>query len=183
MKKISFLLILLILLGIGITTSCEPDDICPESTPTTPSLIIDLYDQVNSENKKAVTKLLIVGVGNDDFLPDYGIVTATQIILPLKTDANSTQYKLYKDYSVNDNGTPDDDSDDFINPTTNLDTITINYSREEVYVSRACGYKTIFKNVTFNVNDDGDKWIKSWEFLNENQSVEDETATHINIFH
>jgi hypothetical protein len=181
MKKTSLLLILLIIIGIGITMSCESDDICPESTPTTPSLIIDAYDVANPENKKSIPKLVVAGFDKDQILPGYAIVSATQIILPLKTDENTTQYRLIKDSSVNNNGTPDDSTDDYIEG--NQDIITINYSREEVYVSRACGYKTIFKNLTLTIEVDSDNWIKSRQPLNDNQSVEDESETHFNIFH
>lgn len=183
MKKTSLLLMLLILTGIGVTISCEPDDICPESTPTTPSLIIDAYDVENPENKKAVTSLLVGGVDNDNVLPGYAIVSATQIILPLKTDADTTQYVLMKGAFVNNNGTPDDTSDDYYDGNTDI--ITINYTREEVYVSRACGYKTIYKNVTLTIEPENNEenWIKSRQPLNDNQSVEDETETHFNIFH
>lgn len=181
MKKISLLVILLTFIGIGITLSCEPDDICPQSTSTTPGLILEAYDVDNSENKKSVTKLLIGGVGNDFVLPGYAIVTATKIVLPLKTDANTTQYVLFKDAFINNNGTPDNPDDDFFDG--NSDLITISYSREEVYVSRACGYKTIFKNVTLTIEPDGNNWIKSRQPLKDNQSVEDETETHFNIFH
>ena len=114
-------------------------------------------------------------------LPGYNIAAATQIVLPLRTDSNTTQYVLIKDTSINNNGTPDDLSDDFYDG--NPDIITISYSREDVYVSRACGYKTIFKNVTLTIEPDSDNWIKSRQPLNDNQSVEDETETHFNIFH
>ncbi|WP_338358843.1 DUF6452 family protein, partial [Yeosuana marina] len=113
-------------------------------------------------------------------LPNYNIVTTDSIVLPLKTDATSTQYKLHEDYTYNDNGTPDDTSDDTVGG--NEDIITINYSTEEVYVSRACGYKTIFKNVTLTIPKT-DNWIQSKESLTENQSVEDETAAHFKLFH
>jgi len=181
MKKISLLLILIACIGIGINLSCEADDICPESTPTTPSLIIEAYDTVNTENKKNISNLLVAGVDNDYVLPGYGIVSASKIVLPLKTDANTTQFVFIKDAAVNNNGTPDDTSDDTI--TGNQDVISINYTREEVYVSRACGYKTIYKNVTVTIEPDADNWIKSVIPVNENQTVEDETETHFNIYH
>ena len=181
MKKTSLLLILIIITGIVINISCESDDICPSSTSTTPSLIIDAYDVSNPENIKSISKLLVGGIDNNSVLPGYNIVAATQIVLPLKTDSNTTQYVLIKDTAINDNGTPNDSSDDFYDG--NLDIITISYSREEVYVSRACGYKTIFKNVTLTIEPDSDNWINSRQPLNDNQSVEDETETHFNIFH
>lgn len=178
MKKISLLILILIVI---IHSSCERDDICPESTPTTPSLIIDVFDFNNQESKKNIFGLFVIGVDNNNVLPGYGIVTTNNLVLPLKTDDNRTQYRLFKDATLNDNGTPDDTSDDFIEG--NQDIITINYSTELVYVSRACGYKTIYKNVTVQVEDDTDNWILSIQPLNSNQSVEDETSAHFNIFH
>jgi hypothetical protein len=151
---------------------CEPDDICPESTPTTPNLIIRFYDILNQDSKKNVFNLKVQGLGNDNPLTDYNVVTTDSIVLPLKTNAATTQYSLHKEYS-NVDGVIDG----------NEDIITINYSTEQVYVSRACGYKTIFKNVTLTINNDGDNWIQSKESINDNQSVEDEKAAHFKLFH
>ena len=155
-----------------LSMGCEPDDICPESTPTTPNLIIRFYDILNQDSKKNVFNLKVQGIGNDNPLTDYNVVTTDSIVLPLKTDANTTQYSLHKEYS---------NVNDVIGG--NEDIITINYSTEQVYVSRACGYKTIFKNVTLTINNDGDNWIQSKESINDNQSVEDEKAAHFKLFH
>ena len=181
MKKTGFILILLTLVGIGINISCESDDICASSTSTTPSLIIDAYDVSDTEEAKSITNLVVIGEDNDAVLSGYNIADVTQIVLPLKTDSNVTRYMLIKDAFVNDNGTPDNSSDDYYDG--NPDVITISYSRENVYVSRACGYKTIFNDVTLTIESDSDNWIKSRQPLNDNQSVEDETETHFNIFH
>lgn len=168
-------------LAVCTTISCERDDICPESTPTTPRLIVDFYDVSIQENSKNVFGLLAAGVGNTNVLEGYANVNTSNIILPLKTDTTATQYLIYKEYTYDDNDTPDDLTDDVIGG--NPDIITINYSTELVFVSRACGYKTIFNNVTISIEDDGDNWILSRESINDNQSVEDETATHFNLFH
>ncbi len=171
----------IIILMIGITASCERDDLCPASTPTTPSLIIDAFDINNQDNKKNIFGLVVAGTGNDNVLPGFAIVTTDNITLPLKTHEGSTQYVFINEATVNDNGTPDDTTDDFYDG--NQDKITISYAREEVYVSRACGYKTVFKNVSISIEDDGDNWIQLIQPLNNNQSVEDETTAHFNLFH
>ncbi|GAA4810568.1 DUF6452 family protein [Litoribaculum gwangyangense] len=177
------IIIIPILLIVFLSISCERDDICPGSTPTTPRVIIDMLDFETQETSKNVFGLVVAGIreGGNLVLPGYNIVTTNQLVLPLKTDENTTQYILHKEYIFDDNDTPDDTTDDIIGG--NQDIITINYSREEVYVSRACGYKTIFKNVTITIEDDGDRWLLSQQPLNPNQSVEDETTTHFNIFH
>lgn len=178
------LFIIPVLLLVSISLACEPDDLCPESTPTTPRLIIDFYDPENSENKKNVFDFRIEGIGQDTYLDGIdlsgteinydGLADFDEALLPLKTDDNTTQFVLIKDYEFVDDTTP---------PEGNRDTITINYSRELVFVSRACGYKTIYKNVTLTIEPDDDNWMKSKEPLTDNQSVEDEFETHFNVTH
>ena len=70
MKKISLLILILILTS---HFSCERDDICPETTPTTPRLIIDLHDFSNQEEKKNVLDLRVQGVDNNEALPGYDV--------------------------------------------------------------------------------------------------------------
>ena len=180
-------LIIPILLIAALSISCERDDICPNATATTPRLIIDLLDASNPDVAKNVFDLIVVGVKNDmlleDPVPEYVFTDTDNLVLPLKTTDNTTEYILIKEATTNDNGTPDDTTDDTTDG--NYDRIIINYSREQVFVSRACGFKTIFKNVTLtieDVNNDG-RWMLSREPLTDNQSVEDETTTHFNISH
>lgn len=178
MKKTSLLLVIII---VSAYLSCERDDICAETTATTPSVIIDLYNFESQDDSKNVSNLVIFGLDNEDILTNYSNVTTNNLVLPLKTTADTTQYVLHSDYSYDDNDTPDDTSDDIIGG--NQDIITIKYNREEVYVSRACGYKTVFTGVILDIEDDGDNWILSQEPIEINQSVEDETETHFNIYH
>lgn len=178
-KKIGFVVVILATLS-----TCERDDICPEDVPTTPLMLIEFFNVSNQENNKNVTNLYIQGVGNTEPLSGFsGTSTVFEAQLPLKTDENSTSFRFISDYElVDDNGTPNDTSDDIFNG--NEDIITINYIAENVYVSRACGYKTIYKavNIQFDA-DDTDRWIVLAQPLNDNQSIEDETTTHFKFFH
>ena len=178
MKKISLLLILLI--TIGMVISCERDDICPESTPTTPRLIVQFYDRFDTETTKFVPQIRVQGVNNNAVLPNYNAVNVQELELSLRTDTTATQYRIRKDYSNNNNGTPDNPNDDF--PNGNEDIITIKYTLENVFVSRACGYKTVFKNVSLTIEPDSDNWIVSRQSVTDNQSVEDETTAHFYLF-
>ncbi|WP_162623239.1 DUF6452 family protein [Confluentibacter sediminis] len=180
MKYLKIIIPLIFLIFMGITISCERDDICPESTPTTPNLIIEFYESTDPETASFVPKLRVQGIDNSDVLEGYNAANTKELKLPLKTDSNITQYRLHRDYSINDNGTPNDTSDDFANG--NEDIITIKYTTELVFVSRACGYKTIFKNVSLTIEPDSDNWIKSRQSVNDNQSVEDETTAHFYLF-
>ena len=173
--KLSIAILFLVML------SCEKDDICSEGTSTTARLFIEFYDISNQESLKNIFNFRVQGVGNENVLSGYNIVTSSQVLLPLKTDEGITQYKLHNDYGIDNNGTPDDTSDDII--TGNEDIITVTYNTEEVYVSRACGFKTVFTNITIAVENDGDNWIQLIQPLNDNQSVIDETTAHFKIFH
>ncbi len=175
-----YLLIFLII--IGAILSCERDDICASETETTPKLIIDFYDISNQENAKSVNHIWVQGVGNSEPLGDYtGNNSEASIELPLKTDAVSTQFSIYKDFAINNNGTPSDPNDDYV--TGNEDIITITYNPEQVYVSRACGYKTIYKNVVVSVTNDGDNWIQLIQSVDDIQTVENEREAHFKIYH
>ena len=59
MKKIK---ILLLVFALGFI-SCERDDICAESTATTPQLIIEFYDASNPDDLKSVPRLTVYGEG------------------------------------------------------------------------------------------------------------------------
>ena len=176
MKKISVFLIILIL-----TANCEKDDICSEDTQTTARLLIEFYNSVNQDNRKNVFNFRAQGVGNDNPLEDYNVVRTNEVILPLKTTDTETQFRLHNNYEIDDNGTPDDESDDFV--TGNEDIITISYLPTEVYVSRACGYKTVFENVTITVEDDGDNWIDFILATTDNEPITNENEAYFNLFH
>ena len=178
MKKISVLILLLLL----ITASCEKDDICAETTATTPKLILRFYDITSQDETKSATGLRVTGfdANNDEVeISNLNVTTTDSINLPLLTDANSTKFTFHKDYSIDNNGTPEDISDDIV--LGNPDIVTINYTREDVFVSRACGFKTIFKDLTLSVEDDSDKWIINSEIIN--STIEKNTSAHVKIFH
>lgn len=177
MKKIIALLLL-----FSAFYSCEKDDICSETTPTTPKLIIRFYDISSQEETKNVTGLRVTAFDENNtevLISNLNVVTADSINLPLRTDADLTKFVFHKEYDIDDNDTPNDTSDDII--LGNPDTITITYQREDVYVSRACGFKTIFKNLTFSSEIDSDNWIINHEIIN--FTVDNETTAHVKIFH
>jgi len=169
MKKI----ITLLLLFIAISFSCERDDLCDEDTPTTPSLIVEFRDVILVENPKNVSIRVEDVDDSTRVLTNYDDVTEDQMILPLKTDVDETKYRVYKNYNVATDGTI----------TGNPDVITIQYRRKEIYVSRACGFKTIFENVEIIIEPDTDNWMDFAAPINDNQSVLNENEIHFTILH
>ena len=163
--------ILLVLLIAFAFSSCEKDDICDANTPTTPRLIIDFYDATNPTVLKNVNNLKVIGDGMADDNPLETFNGVSQIQLPLKTTAELTKYRL------------------ILNSTTasiNEDKLQFDYIHEDVFVSRACGYKTIFKlnspngvTKTDAVTPDG-FWIQ--ELNIETTNIENENETHLKIY-
>lgn len=176
MKKILLLFVLTITFS-----ACEKDDICTEDT--TPRLIVEFYDISNSANLKDVLDLKVKADGADDFIvfdstldvddPDRYLFNGNKLELPLQLDGNSTVYHL----TLNSNSTSN----------ANEDILQFNYTPENVFVSRACGYKTIF---TLDANPNGvvqtdatlpeSFWIRSFTILTTNIATENET--HIKIY-
>jgi len=170
MQKNSLILILVMMLSFG----CEKDDICSAATGTTPKLILRFYDISDEEETKSVPNLLVYGVNDVDeivLFDHIGLTAANKdsIAIPLRTDGSATRFVLHRDF----------ENDDF--NTGNFDIITANYIYEEVYVSRACGYKTIYNELALDLATDTENWVINSEIIN--TTVENETTAHVKIFH
>lgn len=156
---------LLIVLAVSFW-NCEKDDICAQETPTTPRIIVEFYDAANPTELKNVTNL---GIAEPTFETGYAFNAVSSITVPLRTNQDTTTLNFVL------NGSDEDATNDI------SDIITLNYSRIETYISRACGYKT-----TFILNDtDGlviptSNWISSYEIVQTNINNEDET--HVKIY-
>ena len=69
---------------------------------------------------------------------------------------------------------------------SNIDILEITYVSEFVYVSRACGFKSVFTQLRISIIDDGNNWIQSFDFPDTTENniiVENENATHLQLFH
>jgi len=168
MKKLFKITLLLIFTSSF--SSCEKDDICAEETPTTPRLIIEFYDSINTSVLKNVANLKATGNGASTSLEFNGVNT---IRLPLKTNENFTQYTL----EINSTS---------ITATKNTDLIKFNYTTNDIYISRACGFKSQFDlnllNATIKTNPVGDVvyWIKNIEIIK--NKIETEDDIHIKMY-
>jgi hypothetical protein len=159
-----------LLLSICFFSGCEKDDICADGTPTTPRVIIEFYSIENSTVRKLVANLQVQGEGAATTLNFNQVDT---IELPLKTNENFTNY------SFNINSTSS-------TTANNTDLIRFNYSVNDIYVSRACGFKSFFNlnlaNGAVKSNPDGDTefWIENIEIVKSN--VETEEDVHIKMY-
>lgn len=163
MKQLSLLLVFSIFFS-----SCEKDDICDANTPTTPKVVIEFYDVANPTTLKNVTNLGVIAPG---FTNGFEFTATSKIKVPLKTFEDTSILHFIQ------NGSMDPTSDD------NLDEITFNYNRKTVFVSRACGFKTLFTLNTTNpitVTPDSNNWIQS--VIVSQPNIENEDETHIKIY-
>jgi len=147
---------------------CEKDDICIEPN-TTPRLIIDFYDSQNTSVLKQVANLVVQGEGAISTL-NFNLVT--RIELPLKTNENFTQYTL------NINSTS--------STLSNIDVLRFNYVRNDIYISRGCGFKTNFELNLFegfvksNPTGDDEFWIENIELIK--NKIDSEDDVHIKMY-
>lgn len=161
MRKI----ITFLFLSIIIITSCEKDDFCTQN-PVTPNLVIKFFDEADRETVKKVERFSIISEGKTDSL--FVNQTIDSIVaIPLNALSTKTVYTLKK----NDlNGT-------IIN--NQIATFTIEYAPKEEYVSRSCGFRVIFNDVTFTADN---TWIKDLTPLNLT-TIDNQNEVHVQIFH
>lgn len=166
MEQIKFFILFIVLLTFS---SCEKDDICDASTSTTPRLIVEFFDVLNPTVKKNVTNLAIKEINTSASLTFTG---TSKIQIPLRTSQDLTKYSF-----IINSSDPTIDNEDFIQ---------FNYSRQTIFVSRACGFKTNFildTTLPFIKTDtsipDG-YWIQNISVSASNINTENET--HVKIY-
>lgn len=144
------LLILFIIAFLG----CERDDICIDSV--TPNLVIRLYDFENNTRLKPVNNLKVTISGNQNEF----IYSGDSLALPIRVDIDNTRYILKNKISETE---------------TLVDTIDITYKRENIFIGRSCGFKTIFKDIRYTRTSN---WIKTFQAQN---TITNEVASHVQI--
>ncbi len=151
MNKLFFVLIVVVLATFY---SCENDDICLEST--TPQLIIRFYDVSNPTVKKSVNSLNVWIAAKDSIIKNKA---TDSIAIPLNTNTTNTVYRF--------------------SSANKIDDLSFTYQKGEVYISRSCGFKSIFQNLTATKS--SSNWIQ--QVIITNPTIENEKNAHISILH
>ncbi|WP_026729254.1 DUF6452 family protein [Flavobacterium denitrificans] len=177
----------LLLFTFGLS-SCEKDDICDPDTPTTPRLVIEFFDADSPSTSKEVTNLKVIGkdmtegiIFNENATGETKyLANGSKISIPLKTDADFSTFTFTLD-SGNENAA-----------AINSDEVRFNYAHQNLYVSRACGFKTIFQlnplsdgppiSSPFIKVDSDSKgfWMK--QIYVKEYNIETENETHIEVY-
>ncbi|MEM1001427.1 MAG: hypothetical protein AAGH46_02130 [Bacteroidota bacterium] len=193
--------VLILSLAFAFLNNCERDDICSEGTPTTPRLIIEFYDASEEENLKNVPNFTVFGEDPGLAAPDNeDNSTAIRLEpfenerlfnsisniakLPLLTGNEGEETTLRFNLERRTDLRLDEDE----MTSSNIDMIEIEYVTRYEYVSRACGYKSVFTNLRITVVPDEDNWLALFFTFPDNDNtdnitVENEDSTHINLFH
>lgn len=147
---------------------CTRDDICSEDIPTTPLLLIEFRDITNRLEIKAVTSLRVL-VHDSDTTEAFLGTSDTMISIPLNTMAMISEFQFIKN------------SGDSIN--TNTDIISFTYSTQDIYVNRACAFKTVYNGLGVSVETElgNENWIRDFTILND--TIANENEAHLTIFH
>lgn len=170
--------------------SCERDDICSETTATTPRLLIEFYDVTSPDDLKSVLRLTAYGEGlvvDENGMEMEPLVASnatllfnensSEVALPLLVGAEgeSTTIRFVLEKFTNFR------LDEDISTDSNVDIIEISYIPEFIYVSRACGYKSIFRNLDIDLVPGEEAWISNIDI--EETKIENENTVHVRIFH
>lgn len=169
-----YLFPIVLFLCLGFLSGCEKDDICSEDIPTTPRVIVDFYEYLNPSVPKTFSKLEVFETDTPQRLLVYE--NAGQILLPLRTDSEVSSYVFRLTYTN-------------INmEITNEDLVEIRYTKDDIYISRACGYKSNFTlsdsepldpNPKVSDNGSDELWIK--ELIVRQAVITNENETHLDI--
>ncbi|AUC15344.1 hypothetical protein BTO06_09410 [Tenacibaculum sp. SZ-18] len=144
-------------------SACDTDDFCEISSPT-PNLILRFYDKDVNDDLKIVQRLSIIANGKTDSL--YTNRSVDSISIPLNTNVTETIYTFKRNES---------DGNLIGNETA---TLTIRYTPEEEYLSRSCGFRFIFNNLTFEKTG----WIDGLS-VTTLETINSQENAHVNIFH
>ncbi len=172
MKKI--LPILLVASVLVYFSSCEKDDICVEGD--TPLLVIGFFDIEDTTAAKEVPSLRIRALDNDSILDNDSFNdradSPDSLLVPLRINATSTSYEFIMD-SADDEGTEMEIGD--------IDPLTISYTTNEVFVSRACGFVINYDGLSITLQENENNWIQDIRIVQ--PTVENSNNIHVKIFH
>jgi hypothetical protein len=163
--------LILVLFALALA-GCEKDDLCTADQSTSPRMVIVFKDATNPGVVKTVTNLRIKEIGKTEFAPlDFegstSLALADTIYLPLRNLNRLTSYNFYTD---EDN-------------VTNIDNIDFRYTTNDAYVSRACGFKSDYENLTLlrSPESPSNFWIAGATIIN--NSVNNSNEVHVEIRH
>ena len=150
--------------------ACEKDDICVEAD--TPLLVVSFFNSDSPEEKKGVTRLRVIGLGQEQVINTFNDrSTLDSIGIPLRIDSQRTGFVFIFQSEDSEDG----------EETGNRDTVYFDYTTREEFTSRACGFVVRYEGLTAERTADQENWIDSVRVTQ--ASVISSDSTHVSIFH
>lgn len=121
----------LIALTVAALWGCERDDICPENTAGTPAARVEFrtYDAAGEAVEYAPQGVHFYGLRGKERLEELtGAEGATWVQLPVDFEAETSRY--------------------LIEQSGRTDTLTLRYTPELEFISKACGFRFVFSGVS-----------------------------------
>lgn len=154
-----FILSFVILLFIG----CDSDDFCEINSPT-PNLVLRFYNKDAKKDVKIVQRFSIIAQNKIDSL--YTNISVDSIAIPLNSKTTETIY-TFKKNEIDGN-----------NLNNEIATLSITYTPQEEFISRSCGFRFIFNDLTFEKSG----WIDSIS-TKTIKNINSQANAHLDIFH
>lgn len=147
--------------------ACEKNDLCDGADVQTPRLHIALRNQFDVEAPKVAPYITAYIPGYQDTLK---FVSKTDLLLPLESQLSQTKWVLTL-YNSNQ-------ADRTI---VGVDSLTFLYIPENIYISRACGFKTNYSAFSHQRTQTAGSWIQGVNTLTTN--LTNENNIHLEFFY
>lgn len=168
MRGISYLLTLVVFLCA--MQACERDDLCATSIPKSPRLVLRFADAANPGQFLAPTGLKVIYPEVNDSLPSgSGTFAQDSLGIPIPTGIGEINTLIILVENANDT------------LLRNADTLDLRYLANEVFVSKACGFKNDFILQSVSLRADNNNWIQSISIIND--TIQNEFQAAVRIVH
>jgi len=180
-RKIALLAIAAVLMTIG----CQKDDICPESTATTPLIKVLFFDAENTDQndpKSAINLKVKAQIIENDLITRS---TVSAINLPLNTNVGENTNVGATTYEFTEYARVSGDTEPNTENPPNTDVLRITYSIAEEYLNRACGYRVLYNNIQVEISEPEDDTSGNWitNITVQDSIIDNETTTYFFIYH
>lgn len=164
LKRFIFLIIIIFLFK-----GCTRDDICPEGTATSPKLII-VFKNAEDRNTNKLVEDLSIETDYENSILVLNRIATDSVAIPLNTTSDTTKFRFIRSTGSG------------INLEANIDHVIFVYSRKDLYVNRACGFKSKFENLQTTRVDEGlENWILDISTIKD--TITDEKKAHLTFYH
>lgn len=169
-KSKFFLGLILVLISC---VACEKNDLCAGVDVDTPQVNIKLYNRLNNEELKTAQQINCFALDyvNQDTIPVVEYSSVNEFTLPLKVYENNTVWYIeLKEWIGNDT-------------ITRANLLNFNYETNSQYVSKACGYRTVFERVRVTATQDDIQQLPAWiSTLDYSNEITSNDTTHVQIY-